>query len=108
MNNGDKIKTQKREIVQVILGNRFASKMRMHKAQSTEAATAPHTAKIRQIKARRVPKNYALDNAFAREENACLPPEFKGKRGEILRQFRRNRLLRRNLAPEHALQRASL
>jgi hypothetical protein len=29
---GDKIKPQKREIVQIILGNRLAAKMRMHKA----------------------------------------------------------------------------
>jgi hypothetical protein len=105
---GDKIKPQKREIIQIILSNRLAVEMRMHKAQSPKTAAAAHTAKIGQIKARRVSKNDALDNAFAREKNAGLPPEFKGKRGQILCQLRRNRLPRRNPAPEHAFQRAPL
>ena len=80
----------------------------MHEAQSTEAAASAHTTEIGQIKTRRVSKNNTLDNAFTREENADLPTEFKRKRGEIFRQFRRNNLPRRNFAPKHAFKRAPL
>ena len=96
--HGDhQVETQEREVVQVVLRQLLAAKVRVHGAESSEAALADARAlEVGPLDTARVAHDDVLYVTFAVDERAYLPPRLVRELGELPRELGRDYLLRRD------------
>ena len=83
--------------------------MRVNQAQASKpAGAATQPPDVGKFEMGSVAQDDVADESVARKQNSDLASEFSGDRGDVLCQFRRDYLFRRDTSAEYAFQCAAL